>query len=67
MLENLNINTVNYSENEQELIYHIGDLIHSEVFLQHIPYSDGQMAMDPDSVTNAAIEIVRMLKERELI
>ncbi len=64
--ENLNISD---SNNEQELINMIEDIISSEVYLRDVPYSmqDGDMEKDPDSITDAAKAIVNMLKERGLL
>ncbi len=58
---NLNISDVSDSKNEQELINMIEDIISGEVYLRDVPYSmqDGDMEKDPDSITNAAKEIVK--------
>jgi glycerol-3-phosphate O-acyltransferase len=61
-LDNLNIH-------EEELINQIEDIISNEVYLRNVPYSmqDGAQEKDPDSITDAAKEIVKMLKEKGLI
>lgn len=58
----------NVSENEQELISMIEDIISSEVYIREVPYSmQPHMETDPDSITDAAKKIISMLKGRGVI
>ena len=54
-------------EKELELTSSIEDLIFSNVFLRYVPYGDGDQEKDPESVEDAAKEIVKMLKDKKII
>ena len=56
-----------YTTNEQELINSIEHIIDNEVYLRDVRWGDGDMEMDPDTITDAAKAIVRMLKEKGII
>jgi hypothetical protein len=65
----LRLSAVSDSKNEQELFNKIRDIISGEVFLRDVPYSfnEGEQEKDPDSVDDAAKEIVKMLKKEGLV
>jgi hypothetical protein len=50
---------------DEDLVFKIADIIHSEVFLRDVPYSmqDGAQEVDPGSVEEAAKKIVQMLNK----
>lgn len=45
----------------------IEDIIQNEVYLRDVPYGGGDSEKDPKSVKEAAIEIVKMLKDKGII
>lgn len=57
----------NMNVDEEKLIFDIEEIISTEVQLREIRYGNGDMETDPDSITDAAKEIVNMLKKKGLI
>jgi hypothetical protein len=56
-------------EDIEWLEFAIAEIISNEVYLRDVPYSleDGAQEKDPDSVMDAAREIVKYLMVRELL
>ena len=52
---------------ESDLSSQIEDIISSEVYLRDVKYGDGDMEKDPESVKDASVEIVKLLKSKGLI
>ncbi len=54
---------------ESDLSSQIEDIISSEVYLRDVPFSmqDGDMEKDPDSIKDASVEIIKLLKSKGLI
>jgi len=51
-------------ENLEILTFWIAEIISNEVYLRDVPYTDGDMETDPDSIRDAATKIVKMLVEQ---
>lgn len=45
----------------------IEEIISSEVYLRYVKYGDGDMEKDPESVKDASVEIVKLLKSKGLL
>jgi len=56
-------------ELEKELVSRIEDLIQENVYIRDVPYSleDGAKETDPDSISDAAKAIVKLLKENNYV
>ncbi len=59
--------TKNNSIGENNLTSQIEEIISSEVYLRDVKYGDGDMEKDPESVKDASVEIVKLLKSKGLI
>ncbi len=65
-LENVQTSEID-QVNENELFCTIENIISSEVFLRNVKYTDGDMELDPDSVKDTSVKIVKLLKQRGLL
>ena len=59
--------TKNNSIDESNLTSQIEEIISSEVYLRDVKYGDGDMEKDPESVKDASVEIVKLLKSKGLL
>ena len=59
--------TKDNSIDESNLTSQIEEIISSEVYLRYVKYGDGDMEKDPETVKDASVEIVKLLKSKGLL